>query len=125
MPFKDDSFDAMTVGFGLRNMATWPGALTEMARVVRPGGPVVVLDFSLPRAPLAAPYRFYLHHVLPRVAGLITGERDAYQYLSGSIERFPSGEAMLDLFRDCGLENCRCEPVSWGIASIYVGEVAG
>ena len=82
-----------------------------------------MLDFSLPRPPLAGPYRFYLHHVLPRIAGLLTGERDAYQYLSGSIERFPSGEAMLELFREAGLVRCRHEPVSLGIASIYVGEV--
>ena len=124
MPFSDDSFDALTVGFGLRNMASWPGALAEMARVVRPGGPVVILDFSLPRPPLAAPYRFYLHQILPRIAGILTGERDAYQYLSGSIEEFPSGEAMLDLFRDCGLENCRRQSLSGAIATIYLGEVA-
>ncbi|NIP97679.1 MAG: class I SAM-dependent methyltransferase, partial [Akkermansiaceae bacterium] len=78
--------------FGLRNMASWPGALAEMARVVRPGGLVLVLDFSLPGWPLAGPYRFYLHRVLPRIAGWLTGEREAYQYLSGSIEQFPSGE---------------------------------
>jgi demethylmenaquinone methyltransferase/2-methoxy-6-polyprenyl-1,4-benzoquinol methylase len=123
LPFDDNSFDALTVGFGLRNMASWPGALAEMSRVVRSGGPVVVLDFSLPKPPLAAPYRFYLHQVLPRVAGFLTGEQDAYRYLSGSIEEFPSGEAMLELFRKSGLEKCRCRRLSGGIASIYLGEV--
>ncbi len=123
LPFDDDSFDVLTVGFGLRNMASWPGALAEMARVVRPGGLVLVLDFSLPGWPLAGPYRFYLHRVLPRIAGWLTGEREAYQYLSGSIEQFPSGEAMLELFRDCGLEKCSRQRLSGGIASIYCGEV--
>jgi len=122
LPFYDNSFDALTVGFGLRNMSSWPVALQEMRRVVAPGGPVVVLDFSLPRPPLAAPYRFYLHKIMPLVAGALTGEKDAYQYLSGSIEQFPSGQAMIDLFKESGFDDCVHQPVSGGIASIYVGE---
>lgn len=119
--FDTDSFDALTVGFGLRNMSCWPTALKEMRRVVRPGGPVVVLDFSIPKPPLSVFYRSYLHNVMPRVAGVLTGQREAYQYLSGSIEKFPSGDAMLELFADCGLRDAYHRPLSGGIAAIYVG----
>ncbi|NIP95047.1 MAG: class I SAM-dependent methyltransferase, partial [Akkermansiaceae bacterium] len=69
--------------------------LREMGRVVRRNGHVLVLDFSLPRGLLRKPYGWYLNKVLPKLAGMITGERDAYDYLAGSIERFPSGESML------------------------------
>ncbi|MGE9269099.1 MAG: ubiquinone/menaquinone biosynthesis methyltransferase [Verrucomicrobiales bacterium] len=123
MPFADASFDVLTVAFGLRNMADWQQALREMARVVKPGGRVLVLDFSLPRGVLAKPYGFYLNRVLPRVAGLLTGEGEAYRYLAGSIQDFPSGEAMLALFAEAGLEKAECRPLSGGIASVYIGQV--
>lgn len=123
MPFADDSFDALTVAFGLRNMASWPDALAEMHRVIRPGGHLLVLDFSLPTGILRGPYRFYLNKVLPKIAGLITGEGDAYQYLAGTIEQFPSGEKMTGLIESSGFKNARCRPLSFGIASIYTAEV--
>jgi demethylmenaquinone methyltransferase/2-methoxy-6-polyprenyl-1,4-benzoquinol methylase len=122
LPFADGVFDALTVGFGLRNMASWPDAVAEMARVIRPGGRLVVLDFSLPRGLLNRPYRFYLHKILPRLAGWLTGERDAYEYLGGSIERFPSGPAMEALLTGHGFSAARTRPLSGGIASVYVAE---
>ena len=122
LPFADGVFDALTVGFGLRNMASWPDAVAEMARVLRPGGRLVVLDFSLPRGLLNRPYRFYLHKVLPRLAGWLTGERDAYEYLGGSIERFPSGPAMEALLTGQGFSTARTRSLSGGIASVYVAE---
>lgn len=125
LPFEDDRFDVATVGFGLRNMADWNGGLQEMTRVVRPGGRVLVLDFSLPRGVLGRPYAFYLNKVLPKLAGLLTGERGAYEYLAGSIERFPSGGAMLERFAAAGLEETRWVPLSLGIASIYTGRKPG
>ena len=93
LPFADASFDVVTVAFGLRNMASWPGALREMARVLRPDtGHLLVLDFSLPEHPvLRAGYSVYLHRVLPRLAALVSGERAAYDYLGESIEGFPGG----------------------------------
>lgn len=122
MPFDDDSFDVLTVAFGLRNMASWPDALKEMRRVIRPGGHLLVLDFSLPTGILRKPYRFYLKKILPKIAGLMTGEGDAYEYLAGTIEQFPSGEKMTDLIESSGYQNAQCKPLSFGIASIYTAE---
>lgn len=122
LPFADDAFDVVTVAFGLRNMSSWPQALQEMARVLRPGGHLLVLDFSLPRPPLAALYRFYLHSVLPLFAGLLTGQRAGYEYLGESIESFPSGEAMCTLLTQNGFRHPHTQPLAAGIVSIYTTE---
>lgn len=120
LPFRDAAFDVVTVAFGLRNMASWPGALAEMARVLRVGGHLLVMDFSMPRSPLLLkPYRAYLHGLLPRVAGALTGERGAYEYLGESIEAFPRGEAMQTLIESCGFELPTARPLCFGIATIY------
>jgi demethylmenaquinone methyltransferase/2-methoxy-6-polyprenyl-1,4-benzoquinol methylase len=120
LPFAGGTFDVVTVAFGLRNMASWPDAVWEMARVLRPGGTLIILDFSLPQSVLLRrPYRFYLHRVMPRIAGWITGQRGAYAYLAGSVEQFPSGEHMCDLLRANGFAAAAATPVSFGIASIY------
>jgi len=125
LPFADETFDVVTVAFGLRNMESWTGALREMRRVLRPGGHVLVLDFSLPAlAPLRFAYRLYLHHVLPKIAGRLTGERGAYDYLAGSIEKFPSGSAMLSLLASAGFRDVKARPMTGGIVSIYVGTKA-
>ena len=124
LQFGDEEFDVVTVAYGLRNMESWLGAAQEMHRVIKPGGALVVLDFSLPKGPLRAPYRAYLHHVLPKVAGAIAGNREAYEYLSDSIERFPSGEAMQELLGDAGFTETEWKPVTGGISSIYVGKKA-
>ena len=121
LPFSDETFDVVTIGFGLRNMESWAGAAGEFARVLRPGGSLVVLDFSLPRLGLVRMfYRFYLHVLLPRIAGLMTGEGEAYRYLCGSIERFPSGEKMCELLCANGFAEADAEQLSLGISSIYV-----
>ena len=123
LPFAAASFDVVTVAFGLRNMASWPGALAQMRRVLRPGGHVLILDFSVPPAPLRWVYRPYLHHVLPRIAGWLTGERGAYEYLGESIERFPAGAAMCALLEEAGFENPSAERLTGGIVSLYTGRV--
>ena len=122
LPFADASFDVITVAFGLRNMAFLEHALAEMTRATRSGGHVVILDFSLPSGPLLPAYRFYLHFVLPRLAGWLTGEPAAYQYLGDSIESFPSGTAMTALMEEAGFVNAIARPLSGGIVTAYLAE---
>jgi demethylmenaquinone methyltransferase / 2-methoxy-6-polyprenyl-1,4-benzoquinol methylase len=119
LPFSDASFDAVTVAFGLRNMADWNAALVEMARVLAPGGHLLVLDFSLPHGLSRPVYRVYLHHCLPWVAWLVTGEKQAYDYLGASIEKFPSGAAMCELMKASGFNAASGQPLSGGIVTIY------
>jgi demethylmenaquinone methyltransferase / 2-methoxy-6-polyprenyl-1,4-benzoquinol methylase len=120
LPFAEKNFDVVTAAFGLRNMASWEKGLSEMARVLKPGGHLLILDFSLPELPFIRPlYRFYLHHLLPHIAGLATGRKDAYEYLGESIEQFPSGEKMTSLIESCGFKNARAHPLSLGTVSIY------
>jgi len=120
LPFDDGVADGVTIAYGLRNMENWAGAVSEFARVLRPGGLLVILDFSLPGAPLLrGPYRFYLHRVLPYIAGWIAGDRAPYRYLGESIERFPSGEAMSGLLRDNGFTDVAATPLAGGISSVY------
>ncbi|MGI8956347.1 MAG: bifunctional demethylmenaquinone methyltransferase/2-methoxy-6-polyprenyl-1,4-benzoquinol methylase UbiE [Chthoniobacterales bacterium] len=119
LPFAVGHFDVVTVAFGLRNMADWSAALREMQRVLRPDGHLLVLDFSLPDGFLRPIYRAYLHRCLPWIAGFITKEREAYQYLGASIEKFPSGPAMCDLLRQSGFHDATAEPLSGGIVTLY------
>lgn len=120
LPFRDQSFDALTVAFGLRNMASWDGALREMGRVLRPGGLLLVMDFALPTSRVLRPlYRTYLHRVLPRLAAAITGNAAAYEYLGESIEAFPRGDAMRTLIESCGFREARMRPLCFGVAAIY------
>ena len=122
LPLPDAGFDAATVAFGLRNMADDEKALREWWRVLRPGGHLLVLDFSMPENILAAPYRLYLRHVLPRIAGWLTGNSGAYDYLGDSIEAFPRGQAFCELLTRAGYTCPTCHPLSMGIASIYTAE---
>jgi demethylmenaquinone methyltransferase/2-methoxy-6-polyprenyl-1,4-benzoquinol methylase len=119
LPFAAGAFDVVTVAFGLRNMASWPDALTEMGRILRPGGHLLVLDFSLPPPPLRWLYRPYLHHVLPRLAGWLTGEKAAYDYLGESIEAFPNGAAMCELIEAAGFAAATATPMTGGIVTLY------
>ena len=120
LPFEDGRFDAVTVSFGLRNMASWSGAVNEMGRVLRDGGLLVVLDFSLPDARLLRwVYRQYLHHLLPLVAGWTTGKPEAYAYLGESIEAFPRGASMNALIEASGFT---CNPphqMCFGVVTLY------
>ncbi len=120
LPVADASADVLTVGFGLRNMASWPAALREMSRVLRPGGSLFVLDFSLPTQPLMRKmHLFYLRNIMPRVAGVLTGERQAYEYLCNTIEQFPSGQGMCRMITENGFSQAEAMPLSFGIASLY------
>lgn len=122
LPFDNAAFDIVTVAFGLRNMACWKDALSEWRRVLKPGGKLHVLDFSQPTwQPFKQIYLFYLHKVLPKIAGLLTGHGSAYDYLSNSINQFPHGRAMCALISEAGFTDVNATPLSGGIAAIYVG----
>ena len=122
LPFADSTFDCVTVAFGLRNMADWDRALMEMKRVLRDHGRLLVLDFSLPSGAMRPAYRFYLHRCLPLLASIVTGQKAAYDYLGGSIEKFPSGRAMLEMLERNGFTKATAEPLTGGIATMYTAE---
>jgi len=122
LPLANEAVDVVTIAFGLRNMESWQRALSEIARVLRPDGHLLVLDFSIPCAPLCPLYRFYLHRILPGLASVITGDRTAYEYLGASIEKFPGGETMTAMIANAGFTEAECEPLTGGIASLYTAQ---
>jgi demethylmenaquinone methyltransferase / 2-methoxy-6-polyprenyl-1,4-benzoquinol methylase len=120
LPFDGGSFDCVTIAFGLRNLENCSAALTEMWRVLKAEGHLLVLEFSLPTTPiLRAVYRFYLHRCLPLLGSFLTQKKSAYDYLGDSIEEFPSGNAMCQLMRGTGYISPRFEPLTGGIVTIY------
>lgn len=119
LPFGDGTFDVLTIAFGLRNVADRSAALREFSRVLRQGGRLLVLDFSMPHNQLRGAYRLYLHHLLPRLAGFLTGARSAYEYLAESIEAFPSGAAMRAFIEANGFEHATSEPLTGGVVTLY------
>jgi demethylmenaquinone methyltransferase/2-methoxy-6-polyprenyl-1,4-benzoquinol methylase len=120
LTFPDETFDAVTIAFGLRNLPDWSEGLREMRRVLRPDGHLLVLDFSLPTQALLRPlYRFYLHRIIPFMGGLLTGRPEAYDYLGDSIENFPRGPAMVRLLVQAGFRETTHEALTAGVASIY------
>ena len=120
LPFDDASFDCVTIGFGLRNLENYSAALTEMWRVLKSNGHLLVLEFSLPTRPvLRAAYRFYLHRCLPLLGSFLTQKKSAYDYLGDSIEAFPSGSAMCELMRRTGYVSASFNPIPGGIVTIY------
>ena len=123
LPLAEQSFDAVTIAFGLRNVRNWAAALCEMRRVLTSAGHLLVLDFSLPaNAILHFLYRLYLRRILPFASAIITREKEAYQYLGASIENFPSGRVMCDLIEASGFQNATAEPLTGGIVTIYIAE---
>ncbi|PYI80457.1 MAG: methyltransferase, partial [Verrucomicrobia bacterium] len=120
LPFDDASFDCVTIAFGLRNLENCSAALTEMWRVLKAKGHLLVLEFSLPTTPLLrAAYRFYLHRFLPLLGSFLTQKKSAYDYLGNSIEKFPSGNTMCELMRGTGYISPNFEPLTAGIVTIY------
>ena len=126
IPFADDCFDAVTVAFGLRNMADVPGALREACRVLRSAGRLFVLEFSIPAHWAVRPaYLLYFRHVLPRVGAFLSGHGSAYRYLNQSVESFPCGQALCQAITGAGFTNVHAQTLTFGIATLYQGEKAG
>jgi demethylmenaquinone methyltransferase/2-methoxy-6-polyprenyl-1,4-benzoquinol methylase len=124
LPFPDQSFDCVTIAFGLRNVQDWAVALCEMRRVLRKDGHALVLEFSLPTLSiLRAVYRFYLHRCLPVIGAILTKKKNAYDYLGATIEEFPNGDAMLRLMEANGFANAKAEPLTGGIVTVYAGSI--
>lgn len=119
LPFPDQTFDVLTVAFGLRNMSSWGDALAEIRRVLRPGGRLLILDFSQPEALFGKLYRWYLHHVLPRLAAGLTGHKGAYTYLADSIAAFPTPASLSELLRESGYTHVEAEPLTGQIVAIH------
>jgi demethylmenaquinone methyltransferase/2-methoxy-6-polyprenyl-1,4-benzoquinol methylase len=120
LPFADQTFDCVTIAFGLRNINDWSAALREMNRVLTVNGHLLVMEFSLPTMSiLRSIYRFYLHRVLPIFGAFLTQKKTAYDYLGDSIEEFPGGAAMLRLIEGNGFRDAMAEPLTSGIVTIY------
>jgi demethylmenaquinone methyltransferase/2-methoxy-6-polyprenyl-1,4-benzoquinol methylase len=122
LPFEDNSFDVYTISFGIRNVTRIPDALSEAFRVLRPGGRLMVLEFSqLPNDGLQRLYDLYSFNVIPRMGQVIAGDRDSYQYLVESIRKFPDQETFADMIRNAGFERVAYRNLSFGIAALHSG----
>lgn len=124
LPFADDEFDAATIAFGLRNVVDRDRCLLEMRRVVRPGGLVLVLEFSQPVWPVFRQlYLLYFRHLLPRIGRLIQGDADTYRYLPETVLAFPDQESLAANMRELGFRNVRYHNLTGGISCLHIGEV--
>ena len=126
LPFPDNSFQLTTVAFGLRNVTDTDKGIAEMVRVTRPGGKVAILEFSRPRHWFFGPlYRFYFRRVLPFIGQLVSRSQDsAYNYLPASVMQFPDGDELAAKLRGRGLMDVKWHPLTFGIATLYVGTKA-
>ena len=123
LPLPDASFEAITISFGLRNMVNRAKALQEMRRVLKPDGRLFILEFSQPMVWFRPFYYTYLKYVLPIVAGIITGDRSAYEYLGGSIEQYPDRSAMSEEIGHAGFNSVRALSLSFGIVALHEARV--
>jgi demethylmenaquinone methyltransferase / 2-methoxy-6-polyprenyl-1,4-benzoquinol methylase len=124
LPLPAGAFDAASIGFGIRNVQRPDAALREIARTLKPGGRLVILEFGFPRIPgISALYKWYFRAVLPRVGKAISKHGKAYSYLPASVERFPTPEAFADEMKKAGFRQVRTVPLTLGIVYLYVAEL--
>ena len=125
LEFEDNMFDAVTVAFGVRNFSDAGKGLTEMHRVLKPGGMAVILEFSKPRIfPVRQIYNLYFERILPFLGGVISESRESYDYLPNSVREFPDNTRFLELLHSVGYSNTRQHRLTFGIATIYLGTKA-
>lgn len=126
LPFPDNSFDAVTIAFGVRNFEDLDKGLSEILRVVKPEGQVVILEFSNPeKFPVKQVYRLYFKYILPKIGKWISKDKSAYSYLPASVEKFPKPDDFLRILSNKGLKNGAKKSLSMGIATMYWGNKAG
>jgi demethylmenaquinone methyltransferase / 2-methoxy-6-polyprenyl-1,4-benzoquinol methylase len=122
LPFEENKFDAAIVAFGVRNFENLEKGLTEIKRVLKPGGKLVVLEFSKPkRFPFKQIYMLYFKVVLPLIGGIISKDKSAYTYLPESVDAFPDGLKFTQILTQVGFNNTTCKPLTFGISSLYTG----
>lgn len=123
IPYEDASYDVITMAYGIRNMPDRPRALSEMFRVLKPGGSLVCLEFSTPpNGAWRALYHFYLRHLIPFWGGLITGDKEGFVYLAKSIRAFPDQEGLAEMMRDVGFTDVTWKNYTGGIAAVHIAK---
>jgi demethylmenaquinone methyltransferase/2-methoxy-6-polyprenyl-1,4-benzoquinol methylase len=123
IPLADESIDAVTVGFGIRNIADRLSALKEILRVLRPDGKLAIIEPAIPKNPvIGLPFSFYFRFVMPIIGGIVSGDYNAYRYLNNSVEDFPSPDDFLALMKEAGFSKAKAFPQTLGMVMIYLGE---
>ena len=123
LPFDDGRFDAVTIAFGLRNLANFAAGIREFRRILKPGGRLAVLEFSAPMVPgFGKLFNFYFSHILPRIGGAVSGSRGAYEYLPDSVAKFPDQKKLAALMEENGFTAVKYQNLTGGIAALHIGE---
>jgi len=124
LPYEDDRFDISSISFGIRNVDDPKICLMELARVTKPGGKVIVVEFGQPKGPISIPFKLYSKYVMPTIGGLLSGNKKAYEYLPETSAKFPAGEHFLAIMDETGkFKSRKAHPLQGGVAYIYTGTV--
>ena len=123
LSFADETFDAVTIAFGLRNFSNWQDGLTELHRILKKGGRLAILEFSTPVVPgFKQIFNFYFTRLLPRIGGAVSGSRGAYEYLPDSVSRFPDQKSLARMMEKTGFEKVEYRNLTGGIAALHLGD---